>query len=93
MSNSEYDFGFSFISDEELKATETQLQEQLASVTKTSEYYKAKIQTMKSMIMPLLIDLAKDPDKDIIRWAGTKRVASIQGFTAKLNAFVDDAVK
>jgi hypothetical protein len=40
------------------------------------------------MIMPLLLNLKKNPDKDIIKWAGADRVKNIDAFIKKMDAYI-----
>lgn len=70
----EHDFGFSFSTEEEL----TVIQEDTE-----------KVEKLRAMIMPLLVNLKKDPDKDIIKWKGADRVKSIDSFIKKMNKLID----
>ena len=86
------EFGFSLVSETELKAHEETLkkkvEEQSRVVEKTSKDAKDKIHTLRDMIMPLLNNLSKDPAKEYILWPD--RAAKIQAFINKINAFVDE---
>jgi hypothetical protein len=88
----EYDFGFSLVSESELKVHEEQLkkevEEQSKVVAQTSKEMKDKLHTLRDMIMPLLNNLAKDPKKEYILWPD--RSAKIQAFIKKINSFVDE---
>lgn len=75
MSNDEWDFGFT--SEEELKAT-------------FSEESNAKAIELKNMIMPLLNNLKKNPELDVIKWPGAQRVKQINDFIAKMNKLVGE---
>ena len=100
--NEDDDFGFSLVSEEELKAKEAELQAKLleqsqvvqevvkqASQTEaTVTEYKDKLNGLRAMVMPLLNNLAKDPDKEYILWPD--RAKKIQAFIKKVNEFVDD---
>lgn len=90
--NEDYDFGFSLVSESELKAHEEQLkkkvEEQTKVVAQTSREMKDKLQTLRDMIMPLLNNLAKDPQKEYILWPD--RSKKIQAFIKKINDFVDE---
>ena len=52
----EFDFGFTAIDEEELKAAENELQGQLTDT-------QVKLEGLRKMIMPLLLNLKKDPSK------------------------------
>lgn len=43
-----------------------------------------KASDMYALIIPLLTNLAKDPDKDIIKWPGKARVKTAEDIIAKL---------
>jgi hypothetical protein len=90
--NNDYDFGFSLVSENEIKAHEEQLkrevEKQVQVVEKTSKEAKDKLHTLRDMIMPLLNNLAKDPAKEYILWPD--RSQKIQAFIKKINNFVDE---
>jgi ABC-type Fe3+/spermidine/putrescine transport system ATPase subunit len=68
----DFDFGFTAVSETELKAMEQQLKQtveaQSAELIAVSKTYEEKLNTMYKMVMPLLKNLAKDSDKDYIYW-------------------------
>ena len=70
MSNLDFDFGFTAVTEEELdvviEAKETAVMK-TAGLDKTQE----KCDTLYNMIKPLLNNLAKNPEKDYIHWPGT----------------------
>jgi len=74
----DFSFDFGFTSEEELKAGEL---EQLGST-------QEKLDGLRAMIMPLLLQLKKNPDKDIIKWAGADRVKQIDTFIKKMDAYI-----
>lgn len=86
------DFGFSLVSETELKAHEQLLQkkieEQSKVVEKTEIEMKDKLHGLRDMIMPLLNNLAKDPEKTYILWP--ERSAKIKAFIEKINKYVDN---
>lgn len=86
------DFGFSLVSETELKAHEQLLQkkieEQSKVVEQTETELKDKLHGLRDMIMPLLNNLAKDPDKTYILWP--ERSAKIKLFIDKINKYVDN---
>lgn len=101
---SDYDFGFSFADAEEAAATTTPtpvtatedlkaLQEKIDGVLLTqsqyvNEYYKAKLKEVEGLILPLLYNLMKNPDKAYIKWEN--RVPVIQAQIDKITAITRD---
>lgn len=84
------DFGFSLVSEEELKQHEEMLrrkiEEQTKIVQQTSEELTDKLHGLRNMIMPLLLNLSKDPDKSYIFWPS--RSEQIKKFIDKINNYV-----
>lgn len=70
----EWDFGFT--SEDELK-------------TEVSTQVNDKAIHLKNMIMPLLNNLKKNPDKDIIKWEGKQRIKQIDAFIKKMDKLVE----
>lgn len=70
------DFGFTFVDEE-----------QFTKVEKVED--KAKLMKLRAMILPLLFNLKKNPDKDIIQWPGKERVKSVDAFIKKMDDLVD----
>lgn len=89
--NEEDDFGFSLVSEEELKSYENtlkkKLEEQSYAVQKTAAEYQNKVEGMLAMVMPLLNNLSKDPSKEYILWPD--RAAKITAFKKKLEDYVN----
>lgn len=79
--DSEFDFGFTTVSEVDLKTRENQVAKQVAQqVTESSQ---AKVQRMYDMILPLLMNLKKDADKnEYIFWPD--RAKKIDEFIAIL---------
>lgn len=91
MSNSyDDDFGFSLVSEQELKKHEEYLkkkvEEQSKVVVQTANDLTDKLHGLRSMIMPLLNNLAKDPDKEYILWPD--RSDKIKAFIKKIDDYV-----
>jgi hypothetical protein len=88
---SDNDFGFSLVSEAELKKHEEMLkkkvEEQSKIVVKTALDNQAKLQGLRDMIMPLLNNLAADPDKEYILWPN--RADKVAAFIKKVNDYVD----
>lgn len=74
MSEEEWDFGFT--SEDELKVEVS---------TKVND----KASTIRDMIMPLLNNLKKNPDKDIIKWEGKQRIKQIDTFIKKMDKLIE----
>lgn len=70
----EWDFGFT--SEDELKTVVT---------TQVND----KAVALKNMIMPLLNNLKKNPDKDIIKWEGKQRIKQIDTFIKKMEKLIE----
>lgn len=96
--NEEDDFGFSLVSESELKALETQLAQQVKAkeqevkaketeVVRTNQEMQNRLQQLRGMIMPLLVNLAKDESREYIYWPD--RAKKIKAFIDKINKFVD----
>lgn len=80
-SQEDYDFGFSFAdseggtttsptaSNEEFKALQEKVDTILVSQTQLlEEKYKAKLKEVEGLILPLLYNLMKNPEKAYIKW-------------------------
>ena len=87
----EFDFGFSAVSEDELKAMERQLKEQVAQrvsqLADAVDTYEEKLDTLYKMVMPLLKNLAKDSDKDYIFWPDRQR--KMNDFINKVESIVN----
>lgn len=86
------DFGFSAVSEDELKSIERELKQQVQQkeqeLTLTSKEYKDKLQALYKLIMPLLLNLEKDPDKEYILWPD--RSKKMTAFIARVNKIVSE---
>lgn len=86
------DFGFSLVSEEELKQHEELLrkkvEEQSKIVQQTEVVLTDKLHGLRKMIMPLLNNLAKDPEKTYVFWPD--RAEKIAAFIKKINDYVED---
>ena len=84
MSDLDFDFGFTAVTEEELdvviEAKETAVMK-TAGLDRTQE----KCDTLYNMIKPLLNNLAKNPEKDYIHWPGKLRSKKIEEFSDKLD--------
>lgn len=89
------DFGFSLVSEAELKVHEEMLKRQVEEQSKvvdeiaqTAANMENKLDGLRAMIMPLLNNLQKDPEKTYIFWP--ERSVKIQAFIKKVNKYVDE---
>ena len=84
------DFGFSLVSEHELKKHEEYLkkkvEEQTQVVAQTANDLTDKLHGLRNMIMPLLNNLAKDPEKEYILWP--ERADKIKAFIKKIDEYV-----
>ena len=92
MSDNDYDFGFSFADESEAigaQAPTTQptvspddlaaLQSKIDNVlTQNAEVYKAKLKEVEGLILPLLYNLMKNPEKTYIKWENRTEVIKKQ---------------
>jgi hypothetical protein len=69
-----YDFGFSFSDEEEIVSTNTEY----ASLNEQVDDLKQRLQALNKIFMPLLENLAKDPDKPMIKWPNRKEIIEKQ---------------
>jgi len=86
------DFGFSAVSEEDLKAMERKLQEEVTSkqqaLIEVEETYKGKLEQLYKMVMPLLVNLAKDDSKEYIYWPN--RTEKMNEFISKVKKIVNN---
>ena len=86
------DFGFWAVSEEELKALGKRLAEDVKQKSKQLEdietTYKGKLEQLYRAVMPLLHNLAANPEKEYIYWPN--RTEKVKGFIDRVNAIVND---
>lgn len=84
------DFGFSAVSEDELKARERDLEaratQQTEQMTLVSKTYEEKLEALYKLIMPLLVNLQKNPEKEYILWPN--RADKVKEFIAKVDKIV-----
>lgn len=89
---SDFDFGFTAVSEDELKTIERELEAKVASqdtqLKQVAASYEQKLKTLYTMVMPLLNNLAKDADKDYIYWPDRQK--KMQDFIKKVQTLVND---
>lgn len=95
--NEEDDFGFSLVSESELKSIEETLAKQLeekerqaqetsTQLEMTTAQMQTKMEGLVKMVMPLLNNLMTDPTKEYIYWPD--RADKIKKFKAKIEAYI-----
>ena len=72
----EHDFGFTFVDEE-----------QFTKIEKVED--REKLMKLRAMILPLLFNLKKNPEKDMIQWPGKDRIKSVDAFIKKMDDLVD----
>lgn len=96
--STEYDFGFSLLDEDELKKAEQELQDKLDTTvlvkesekTSIEEAYRERIANIKTMILPLLNNLIKEPNKTHIYWPQRSKI--VGEFTKKFTDLTDRPV-
>lgn len=78
----EFDFGFFAVDETELEAVQ-QTTAKAESAEKNALTLQEKCDTLYNMVMPLLNNLAKNPEKDYIYWPN--RLSKIEQFRDKLD--------
>lgn len=81
------DFGFSAVSEDELKEMERQLQMAVVEKDGTAASLQQKLEAVYAAILPLLTNLEKNPDKEYIYWPG--RDKKIKAFRQKLQSIIN----
>lgn len=81
---SDFDFGFSMVDEDDLDIVKEVKSSAQSSASEVDKLQK-KCDTLYNMIMPLLNNLAKNPDRDYIKWDGKDRLNKIEEFRDKLD--------
>lgn len=81
---SDFDFGFTMVDEDELDIVK-EVKSTAESSASEVDKYKEKCDTLYNMVLPLLNNLAANPDKDYIRWDGKDRLAKIEMFRDKMD--------
>lgn len=74
-----YDFGFSFADEDEVAAPKAQ-----TAVSSVEQEHRDKLQQLERLILPLLYNLMKNPEKPYIKWEN--RIPVIQRQIDKITA-------
>jgi hypothetical protein len=87
----DFDFGFTAVSETELKAMEQQLKQTVeqksAELEEVSRTYEEKLNALYKMVMPLMKNLAKDSEKDYIYWPD--RHKKMNEFIVKIDTLME----
>ena len=85
-----FDFGFTAVSEDELKTIERELEAKVADrdtqLKQVAASYEERLDTLYKMVMPLLNNLAKDAEKDYIYWPGRQK--KMQEFIKQVESLV-----
>ena len=81
---SDFDFGFTMVDENELDIVK-EVKSTAQSTASEVDKYKKKCDTLYNMVIPLLNNLAANPDKDYIKWDGEDRLAKIEQFRDKMD--------
>ena len=68
------DFGFTFANEDEIVTTN----QEFSSLADQVQDLKMRLQAVNKIFMPLLNNLAKDPDKPMIKWPNRKETIDKQ---------------
>tara|TARA_R110000772_G_scaffold2311_6_gene7996 strand:- start:458 stop:733 length:276 start_codon:yes stop_codon:yes gene_type:complete len=86
---SDFDFGFSIVDESELDAVVAADKKAEKKVKSGNIALAVKLVALHNAILPLLDNLAANPEKDYIKWNGKDRVKKIEDFKAKLQTILD----
>jgi len=86
--NEDDDFGFSLVSEDELKEYENKLLKEVEQKDGQVQHYGDKLEGIRKLVMPLLNNLMANPDKHYIYWPN--RTEKIQQFIKKLDSYIND---
>jgi hypothetical protein len=81
---SDFDFGFTMVDEDELEIVQ-QVKSSAESSTLEVDKLQKKCDTLYNMVLPLLNNLAANPEKDYIKWNGKDRLAKIELFRDKMD--------
>lgn len=82
--NDEFDFGFTMVNEEDLDVVK-EVKATVKSTTTEVDKLQKKCDNLYNMVMPLLNNLAQNPNKDFIKWNGSDRLKKIESFRDKLD--------
>lgn len=79
----EWDFGFSFVDEDELRVMERKLEQQNQVIQEEALTYQQKYDRLYKMVMILLKNLLQEPTKNYIFWPN--RTKDVEEFIKKIN--------
>lgn len=82
----DFDFGFSLVDENELDAVQ-QAQQVVSSTSQTALATQEKLDKLYNLILPLLNNLAKNPEKEYIYWPD--RVKKLSEFRKKIDKLME----
>ena len=83
----DYDFGFTTTSSKEILNSDT-VEVELSNTKKQVQKLQKKLYDYNALIQPLLVNLAKNPENEFIKWPN--RVAKIDEIQTKINNLFDE---
>ena len=81
---SDFDFGFTMVDENELDIVK-EVKSTAESTSAEVDKLQKKCDNLYNMVLPLLNNLAANPDKDYIKWDGKDRLAKIEQFRDKMD--------
>jgi hypothetical protein len=79
------DFGFTFTTENSIKKEN---EDNVGILHEKVEIQKQKLLDLKNLIWPLLIQLRKDPDKDVIKWPN--RATALNTLMKRIDSIISD---
>jgi hypothetical protein len=89
--NDTFDFGFTAVDEEALDNSKNVIEDLSANnenLVSEVEFYKQNMEGLRNLIMPLLNNLMKNPEKDYIHWPD--REEKIKAFIEKLDNYFEE---
>lgn len=77
-----FDFGFTAIAEEELDITK-----QVDVAEKAAAHHEDKLNRLYQAILPLLVNLKKNPEKEYIKWPN--RIKKIEEFESRVQKIIN----
>jgi len=77
MSEEIFDFGFTLVDEEELDTVQ-EIEKKVSETSSTAESTQDKLDKLFNAIQPLLTNLKKNPEKELIKWPN--RLEKIEQF-------------
>ena len=81
MSEEIFDFGFTLVDEDELDTVQ-EIEKKVSETSSTAESTQDKLDKLFNAIQPLLTNLKKNPEKELIKWPN--RLEKVEEFSDKL---------